>query len=178
MRYIATSILFFTSLLSAQVFNTAHILSKETIKIGVAPVVSNNSVSYYAQVDYGLARNTAVGCVAGLLPSGMYFGITSKFVIAYTPDLSMTVGSHVQGSIVGIDGTLNLSIPITRKFSIYLGGDADLDVISSTTTRKPAWGFLGVRNKFGETIEILFEINPAVTADAQNMYGGCLKLYF
>ena len=170
-------IILFTSIASSQVMNDAKILSKGDVNIGITPTITNSSFGLYSDLGYGVARGMDLDLIAGFLNGGTYIGANLEFPLASNPNISFAVGGHTQGGTAGVDGTLNISFPLTNTVGMYLGADADLNFANGSTTL-PLWAFVAVNAKIRHNIELFIEVDPAISNAAANIFSGGVKIYF
>jgi hypothetical protein len=171
------SIVLFASIASAQVMNDAKILSQGNVNIGIAPVSVNSSFGLYTDLGYGITRGMDLDVIVGFLQGGTYVGANLEFPLGYNPNMSVAIGGHTLGGTAGIDGTFNISFPITGNVGMYLGADADLD-FNSGNTFLPVWAFAAVNVRIRSNVELFIEVDPAISNDASNIFAGGLKIYF
>lgn len=171
------AIALFVSTASSQVMNDAKILSPGKINIGIAPVSANSSFGLYTDIGYGIARGMDLDVIIGFLQGGTYVGANLEFPLSINPNISVAVGGHTVGGAAGIDGTLNISFPVSGNVGIYVGADADVNFNSGTTTL-PLWAFIAMNVKIRSNIELFLEVDPAISNDAATMFGGGVKIYF
>ncbi len=168
--------LFISTTTFSQVYNDAKTLSTKTISLGVTPVIQSNNGGFALFADAGIGFGGAdLDFIVGFGEPN-YFGANIEFMLLRrSPYLSVAVGGHTQGGVVGLDGTLNLSFPITRNVGLYGGIDADMNFYSGSTTM-PAWFFVGTNIALQRNIEFMIEVAPAIT-NANSIFGLGLKVY-
>ena len=177
LRHLLLLVVFFASIVSAQVMNDAKILSQGKVNLGIAPVSTNGEFGLYTDLGYGITRGIDLDIILGFLQGSTYVGANLEFPLSYSPNISFAAGGHSVGGTAGIDGTLNISFPVSGNVGMYLGADADLNFHSGTTTL-PVWAFVAMNVKIRGNIELFLEVDPAISNDAANIFGGGLKIYF
>lgn len=160
----------------SQVMNDAKVLSQGRVNIGVAPVSTGGSFALYTDLGIGIARGMDLDVVIGFLQGGTYVGANLEFPLSYQPNISLAVGGHSVGGTAGIDGTINLSFPVSGNVGLYFGVDADMNFTNGTTSL-PVWGVIAMNAKIRNNIELFIEVNPPLSEDASNIFGGGLKVY-
>ena len=165
---------------SAQVLNDAGTLGRGDISLGVSPVFysggGNSDFRLFFDAGFGLSSSTDLAFRAGLGEDPSYFGADVEFsLLRSKASMSATLGAH-KFAEVGIDGTLNLSFPVTSNVGMFLGMDADVE-FGSNDTRLPAWFFFGTGVFLQRSLELLFEGNVAVSNDAASIFAVGIKVY-
>ena len=169
----------FTNLFS-QVYNSGSTLSPGKFSIGIAPIFfvdEERDVGLYVNAGVGIARRLDFSVKLRVHDQPTYIGGDLEFMIlSGMPTISLAAGLHAYNKL-GIDGTFNLTIPIRGVASIYGGLDADVEFKDDHTTF-PLWGFIGLEVMARRHLGLIVEIDPAISQDAQNIFGIGLAVYF
>ena len=179
MKTVRVVVVFFSICVSvsfSQVMNDARILPPGRLNIGIAATNTGGSFGLYTDLGFGVARGMDLDVIVGFPQGGTYVGANLEFPLSYQPSISLAAGGHSSGGTTGIDGTFNLSFPVGGAAGIYLGVDADLNFHNGSSTL-PVWGFIALNVKIRSTIELFLEVDPAISNDASDIFGGGLKIY-
>ncbi|HQV34501.1 MAG TPA: hypothetical protein PKV71_21605, partial [Calditrichia bacterium] len=157
---------------SAQVFNTAHVLPPGKVSLGINPIMLNNSgvndFVLFLHGGYGLKPGLDLGARLGVGYEGSnnYWGLDLEWVLnSARPLFSVTTGIHALEDI-GLDLTGNLTFPMNRTAHVYCGIDSDINF--SDPVRMPVWLFAGADVIVERNMALLFELNFGVTEPATN----------
>ena len=165
--------------LNAQVFGTAQTLKSGTFSIGVNPLIydlGENEEALFAHVGLGLSPGFDLGFKIGLGLEETYFGLDLEWVLRrISPYISLSVGAHSWGDI-GIDGTFNLTIPISRQVDLYTGLDLDV-VFADDDTLIPIWIPVGIDVALRKKMSLIIEIEIKANEEAYNIFGAGLNFY-
>jgi len=163
-------------LLSAQVFNTAQVLKNQKLSATAGPVFHDGGLSLFANGGYGLKNGMDFGVTVGVGQTS-YLGVDIEKSLTGLDNLylSATGGLHY-GSGFGIDGTINMTIPLDHAFDLYFGLDLDVQLTGGKTTA-PMYLFVGTEWDFRKNLTILGEIDAGVH-DAGSRLGISLCYYF
>lgn len=180
MKKVCVSILLFMfSLLHAQVFNTAQTLRTGTLTLGLEPVIydtGNNDAALFIHGGYGISRGLDLGIKLGLGLDDTYFGADLEWLLrGVSPYISVSAGAHMYHD-VGIDGTLNITFPLSRQVWLYSG--LDMDVVFSEDTGIPLWLPIGLEVGIRKNMTLILEVEAALNDDAYNIFGGGINFYF
>ncbi len=167
-----------SSALNAQVFSTGQTLKPGRFSVGINPVFQGNNLGVYLHGGYGIATGLDLATKVGLGLGGNYFGADLEWALhGGKPYVSLTAGGHMQGSDVGIDGTLNLTVPVSKSVELFSGLDMDMNFGNNNTTL-PVWVPIGMEVGIRQSIAIILEGDIAITDDAASIFGGGLAFYF
>ena len=170
---------FFIINLNAQVFGTAQTLKSGTFSIGVNPLIydrGDNEVGIFGHVGLGLNPGFDLGFKLGLGIDETYFGLDLEWVLRrISPYMSISGGAHSWGDI-GIDGTFNLTIPLSRQVRLYTGFDMDV-VFADPDTEIRMWIPVGIDVALRRKMSLLIEIEIRANDDAFSIFGGGLNFY-
>ena len=165
--------------LNAQVFGTATTLKSGNFSIGVNPLIydlGENEEALFGHVGLGLSRGMDLGFKLGLGLDETYFGLDLEWVLRHrSPYMSISGGAHSWGD-VGIDGTFNLTIPLSRQVSLYTGLDMDV-VFADPDTAIPIWIPVGIDVTLRRKMALLIEVEIKANDDAFNIFGAGLNFY-
>jgi hypothetical protein len=173
-------ILIFTLNLDAQVFGTAQTLKSGKFSIGVNPVIydlGDNEEGIFGHVGLGLSPGLDLGFKLGLgVGDETYLGLDLEWVLRrLSPYISISAGAHTWGDI-GIDGTFNLTVPLSRQVSLYTGLDMDV-VFADDDTHIPLWIPVGIDVALRKKMALLIEVEIKVNDEAYNIFGAGLNFY-
>ncbi len=178
--------------LHAQVFNTGQTLKKGVIAIDVNPIffeTGNDTYKFgsYFAFGYGFEWGADIRLRYGWLDELNYFGADLEFNLhESSPYLSLTAGAHMKenyrdGFNPGLDGTLNITFPLSRDFDIFGGLDLDLDFVEVKDDEREMhsllWLPVGFEYKL-TSMAFLLEADFALSDHAYNIFGGGLVFYF
>lgn len=182
--FIAAFLVFFSA--RAQVFNTGQTLKSGVFSLGVEPALHINGGAddfiLFAHAGYGIKSGIDAGMKVGL-GNPNYFGADVEFALG--SKVSLAVGAHNFNNF-GLDGTLNIVLPIKSDLRLYGGLDTDLNFVETTNNegdketelRTLLWVPVGLEVGLTSTMSLLFETEIAVTDDAYHVIGGGLNFYF
>ena len=159
--------------LQAQVFDTGQTMKKGKASIGVNPVIYNNGgtdFTLFLHGAYGFRKGSDLGVKLGVGGNETYFGVDVEWVLRrISPYISFSGGAHTFGDI-GIDGTLNFTIPVNRQVNLYSG--MDTDIVLTKDIQFPLWIFVGVEMGFRKNLNLLLEVEAGINNDAPyNVFG-------
>lgn len=174
--------LLMTTCVSAQVFNTGEVLPPGRLTLGVYPLLishpGNDNFVWFFQGGLGLSPGVDFAAKAGLDygDNTNYYGADLEWALSRrAPHLSLATGFHVLED-PGLDGTLNLSFPISRGSFLYGGVDADLNFYNGNTDT-PMWGFFGLDLRYARRFYFMLEASLAITDEDANTYGAGMTVY-
>lgn len=173
--FFAGLILFIGITLKSQVFNTGQTLQKGVFLAGINPVMQGNDLGLYLHGGYGLSSGLDFGVRLGL-GLGNYIGADIEYaLISDKVAVSLAVGGHMAGD-VGLDGTLNLTVPVTKSLRVYSGLDGDVNFGNNMAL--PIWVPVGMEVGIKKAVSVILEGDIAVTGDAGSIFGGGITFYF
>jgi hypothetical protein len=177
---ICSTFLLFT-LLHAQVFNTAQTLRTGTFNLGLEPTIydmeGDNETSLFIHGGYGINRGLDLGIKLGLGMDETYFGAELEWMLrGISPYVSVSAGAHMFND-VGIDGTLNLTFPLSKQLWLYTGLDLDV-VFAENDTFIPFWLPVGIEVGLRKNMTLLLEVEVGLNDEAYNIFGGGINFYF
>lgn len=170
----------------AQVFNTGQTLKSGVFSLGVEPTLHINGGAddfiLFAHAGYGIKSGIDAGLKMGL-GNPNYFGADIEFALGRK--VSLAVGAHNFNNF-GLDGTLNLVLPIKSDLRLYGGLDTDLNFVETTDSEGNSktelqtllWVPVGLEVGLSQTMSLLFETEIGVTDNAYHVIGGGLGFYF
>jgi hypothetical protein len=126
---------------------------------------------YFLYFGYGLGISMDLNAKVGLVGETAYIGIDLEYELTrrYHPvSCSMVVGVH-QFVDLGLDATLNLSIPMSRNSSIYLGCDTDVE-FKDPETITPFWFFLGAELGISRKAGLFLEAENGLNDTAYGIF--------
>src|SRR6056297_260708 len=170
------TLILLVSSLNAQVYNTSTILNKGKFSAVGAPVFYDGGSMVLGKLGYGVKRGTDMAITMGF-GDVSYIGIDFEKVFGEDLDnliISFSGGAHYSDG-VGLDGTMNLTIPLDRNF--YLYGGLDLDVILTDGSGMPVYFFIGGEYYLQQKISLITEADLGIN-DNGNLFGVGLCLYF
>jgi hypothetical protein len=174
-------ILIFTLNLDAQVFGTAQTLKSGKFSIGINPVIYSNGEDeegIFGHVGLGLSPGLDLGFKLGLgLRDDTYLGLDLEWVLRHlSPYISISAGAHTWDDI-GIDGTFNLTFPLSRQVKLYTGLDMDV-IFRENNTDIPLWIPVGIDVALRKKMALLIEVEIKVNDDAvYNIFGAGVNFY-
>ena len=138
-------------LLQAQIFGTGQTLRKGKTSIGLNPSVyqfeGKDDFYLYLHCGHGIRRGMDLGIKLGLLGEETFIGADLEFNLHRTsPFISFGTGAHSFHD-VGLDETLNITIPLGSGLDLYSGFDMDIEFVEPETLT-PMWLFLGFEINF------------------------------
>jgi hypothetical protein len=169
---------------NAQVFNSDANLRKGGFGLGVEPAIfihsGANEFLFFIHGEYGIKSGIALDLHAGL-GNPTYFGADLRWsLLKY---ISLNTGAHFYGSVFGIDGRLNIAIPIKSDIRLLTGADINLDFLRNSNTflklnQVPFWIPIGVDLGLRKNIAFILEAEIGLTNSAYHVIGGGLVFYF
>ena len=174
------SALLLVTLLNAQVFNTAQTLRTGKFSLGLEPAIydiGDNDVSFFIHGGYGINRGLDLGIKLGLgAMDETYFSADLEWMLrGLSPYISVSTGAHILND-VGIDGTLNITFPLSRQVWLYTG--LDLDIIFADDTVIPLWIPVGLEVGIRRNMNLILEVEAGLNDEAYNIFGGGINFYF
>ena len=170
-------IILVTTVLNAQVFNTANTLNKGKFSATGAPVFYDGGMMLMGKVGYGLKYGNDLAVTMGFGDIS-YLGIDAEKVLSWDKLDNLTIsfasGVHYSKGF-GLDGTLNLSVPLDKSLVMY--GGVDMDLMLTGNTGLPLYLFIGAEYNLKNRLTILGEVDLGVN-DAGNMLGIGVCYYF
>lgn len=163
--------------LNAQVFNTANTLSKNKFSATGAPIFYDGGMMLMGKIGYGIKYGSDIAMTMGF-GDVSYLGVDMEKVLSWEKldnlVMSFSSGVHYSNGF-GIDGTLNLSIPLDKSLVLYGGVDMDLNLTNGSGL--PAWFFVGAEYGLKNRLTLLGEVDLGFN-DAGNMLGIGVCYYF
>ena len=180
-RFLICSIPVLFMILNAQVFNTAQTLRPGNFNLGLEPTIydyeGNNETSLFVHGGYGISRGMDLGIKLGLGMDNTYFGADLEWMLrTISPYLSISAGAHIFND-VGIDGTLNITFPLSKQVWLYTGLDMDV-VFADDETFIPLWLPVGIEVGLRKNMTLILEIEVGLNTEAYNIFGGGINFYF
>jgi len=160
----------------AQVFNTATTLKKQTLSLGIEPVIvaeGNNDLRLFGHIGYGLKKGIDLSAKVGFLNGYKYLGADVEFALG--KHFSASGGIH-SASDFGLDGTFLGTINPAKNVAIYSGIDADIQFADELQI--PIWIPIGVEVFIKKKVAFILEGSIGVYDNAWNMIGGGINYYF
>ncbi|MFP4547984.1 MAG: hypothetical protein ACLFQM_07610 [Fidelibacterota bacterium] len=168
---------FLVSGLNAQVFNTGNTLSKGKFSATGAPVFGDGETMLIGKIGYGIKYGTDMAVTMGF-GDVSYLGVDFEKVLGLEDldnlVMSFSGGVHHSGGF-GLDGTLNLTVPLDRSLHLYSG--IDLDLILTDGSGVPIYLFIGAEYTMKRKLTLIGEVDLGIN-DAGNMLGIGLCYYF
>jgi hypothetical protein len=185
MKFKMTFILFTLILLGiaqAQVLENAGTLRTGKMNLGVFLTdYENDDLGIFVNGGYGLGPGYDLGLRLGLGYHETYLGANVEWLLkGGKPAISLAAGAHVFGDL-GLDGTLNLTIPASRQINIYTGLDLDINFVErrgEKDTQVPLWLPLGVEIGLKTNIALLIEVEFDVGDDAWTIFSAGVNFSF
>ena len=165
----------------AQVFNTGHTLRQGTFSIGIEPTLHSgggaNGIVMFFHGGYGLKKGLDMGFHVGFT-NPRYIGGDLEF--ALSRNVSLAIGAH-QYNYFGLDGTLNVAIPLRNDVTLYSGLDSDLLFTGPKDSpisqmHMPLWVPVGVEIYLNRSMYLLLEAEIAVN-ETYHVFGGGVCFY-
>lgn len=159
--------------IKAQVFNSDVNLQKGGWFLGLEPVyIVNNNFMFFAHGGYGIKSGINLDLNAGF-GNGDYFGADLKW--ALIRHVSLNTGFFIQNGTAGLNGCLNLSIPIRSDIRLITGAHLNVDFPNSgidTHFWVPVGVDIGLRKNMGLILE------GEIGFKSDSRMGGGLAFYF
>lgn len=174
----------FTSLLTAQVFNTALTLRENKISIGLNPAYYNTNggtLGLYLHTGYGISNRLAIALKYGFFEGSDYFGGNLKIYLLKKRifHISISGGIHAQKNMsVGADLSGNATLLI-KKLKFYLGLDSDIDFVqidNNKVSTTKLWLPVGFSTKIMEKLKLILEVDFSINNNTTSIFGGGLAL--
>ncbi len=178
MRKITTAVIcfLFTASTFGQVFNTAEILKKGKISLGLNPAYYNDNLGLFIHGNIGILSGVDFSLKYGFLDGADYFGGDLEWkIMSKKPSLSLTTGAHYVNDI-GLDCSFNISTSITKGVNIYTGADSDLELANDIDL--VLWIPVGVDLRIKSKLSFIFEAEIPVTNSAFAIIDGGIVFYF
>ncbi len=171
-----TVIIGFISTNDAQVFNSDVILKKSGMFLGVEPVVltSDKDLMVFIDGGYGIKSGINLDLKAGF-GGGGYFGADLKW--ALFNHVSLNTGLLYTNNVMGLNGCLNLSIPIRSSIRILTGAHLNVD-FDKSKVQTPFWIPVGVDIGLRKYMGLILEGEIGINDAASSLFGGGLVFYF
>ncbi len=157
--------------------NDAQVMRGGKLGINVAAVQQNNITNGFTGLNFGIFRGVELDVVVGILPNKTYVGLNTEISLTYEPNISISIGGHSIGGTGAADATFNVSFPMTRQITLYMGVDGDINFQEGTTTI-PAWYFFGMSTFIFSNAELFIEADPPISKDASSIFAGGARIYF
>ncbi|MBN2570909.1 MAG: hypothetical protein JXA68_02165 [Ignavibacteriales bacterium] len=177
LRWLLISFLLIGSL-SAQVFQPAKVLSQSKFRVGINPLLMEESFAFYIHGGVGLGSRMDLGFKVGFGEGDAYFGADIDYGILIQ-DFSLTLGGGLHHcSVMGIDVTIKGGYDIPNSgVEIHGGFDFDINFHDGGST-SPLWFLLGLEWRVRSMIAVVLDVEIGVTEEAPNIFGGGINLYF
>lgn len=163
--------------LNAQVFNTANTLSRDKFSAAAAPVFSDGDLMLLGKLGYGLKYGTDIALTMGF-GNNSYLGADMEKVLTFEKldylVMSFAGGVHYSSGF-GLDGTLNMSVPLDK--SLVLFGGLDMDLVLTDGSGLPTYLFIGAEYNLKSRLTFLGEVDLGIN-DAGNMLSAGICYYF
>ncbi|KAA3609817.1 MAG: hypothetical protein D8M58_08775 [Calditrichaeota bacterium] len=194
-RKIIFFILLLLSFSNAQIFNSARILKQKRLSLSINPVLINGLVEddagIFVHSEYGIGSGMQAAGQLGLGFNQTYWGVLlEKSFVNSFPIISFSGGIH-NFENVGLDFTLNFSVPVNNLVDLYGGLDSDLVFADKKTfnfrtetwkkesdTQFLTWFFMGAEVVIRNKVHLLFEAEIGIADEAYNLFGTGIKFYF
>jgi hypothetical protein len=166
--------------LAAQVLNTATVLRPGSFSLTVAPILyvdDGSALGLDLGAGFGIARNVDLELKAIVSQAaGNYIGGDVEFALLNgTPSISLTLGAHAHNE-VGLDGTFNITFPLTGTIELYTGVDADAE-FRNHAQDFPLWIPVGLQVMLRRNLGLVMEIDIAANDPAPNMFALGLNIF-
>ncbi len=161
----------FSTMLSAQVFNTGETLKPKTFSLGIEPAYYLDDFKLFLHGSYGIKKGIDVSMKLGL-GGETYFGADVEWALA--PRISLATGAHVLGDF-GLDGTILFSLPVRKDARVFTG--VDMDIVFADEVVVPVWIPLGVELGIKNNMSFILEGEIPII-DADPILGGGVVFYF
>ncbi|MBN1638177.1 MAG: hypothetical protein JW866_04365 [Ignavibacteriales bacterium] len=177
LRWILISFLLVGSL-SAQVFQPAKVLSQGKFRVGINPLLMEESFAFYIHGGVGLGSRMDLGFKLGFGEGDAYFGADIDYGILIQ-QFSLTLGGGLHHcGVMGIDVTIKAGYDIPSSgVEIHGGFDFDINFHEGNST-SPLWFLLGLEWRVRSMIAVVLDVEIGVTEEAPNIFGGGINLYF
>jgi hypothetical protein len=160
----------------AQVFNTGQTLGRGDFAVGINPAVHvqgpSNGLNLYLHGGFGLKSGIDIGIKFGI-GNQTYFGADVEWGL--TRNISLTTGLHTFGDF-GLDGTLNLTLPLRSDVRLYSG--LDFDIVFADQVAFPFWVPVAVEIGLRSNLSFILEGNIGLNDDAYHIINGGVNIYF
>lgn len=168
--------LLFASATFGQVFNTAGILKKGKISLGLNPSYYNDNLGFFIHGNVGVLSGIDFSCKYGFLDGSNYIGGDLEWeIMSRKPSLSVTTGAHYINDI-GLDCSLNISTSIKKGVYVYSGVDTDIEFANDTYLL--LWIPVGVDLRIKSKLSFIFEAEIPVSNSAFAIIDGGIIFYF
>ena len=158
----------------AQVFNSDVNLQKGGWFLGAEPVyIVNSNFMFFVHGGYGIKSGINLDLNAGFGGGVDYLGGDLKW--ALVKHVSLNTGFFISGGTAGINGCLNLSIPIRSDIRLITGAHLNID-FPGNKIETPFWIPVGVDIGLSKNMGLILEGEIGFKADSR--MGGGLAFYF
>ncbi len=162
---------------NAQVFNAGNTLSKGKFSATGAPVFYDGGTLLLGKIGYGIDWGTDLSLNMGFGDQS-YLGVDAEKILTWEDldnlTMSYAVGLHYSSGF-GLDGNLNLTVPLDKSLDIYSGLDMDIQLTDGSAI--PIYWFVGAEYVIKRRLALLGELDFGLS-DAGNMLGFGLCYYF
>ncbi len=170
------------AILPAQLLENAGTLRSGKMNLGAFLTdYENDDLGIFVTGGYGLGSGTDLGLRLGLGYNETYFGANVEWMLkGGKPAISLAAGAHVFNDL-GLDGTLNLTFPLSRQINLYTGLDMDINFVEirrEKDTQVPVWLPIGVEIGLKSNVALLIELEFAVSDDAWTIFSAGVNFGF
>ncbi|MFW5658180.1 MAG: hypothetical protein ACOCXD_02700 [Bacteroidota bacterium] len=173
---IISGLVLLSSSVFSQVFNTGTLLKRGAFSVGLEPAIhidgGANGFIMFFHGGYGITRGVDVGLKFGAGPSN-YFGADLEWRLM--KNISLTTGVHDFYDF-GLDGTLNIAIPIRNDAHLFTG--FDMDLVFAENVQVPVWIPLGVELGIASRLSFILESEIGLNPEAYHVIGMGVNFYF
>ena len=173
---IVIGIVFLSSPLFSQVFNSGTILKRGAFSLGLEPAIhidgGADGFIMFFHGGYGITQGVDVALKFGA-GAPNYIGADLEWKLLN--NVSLTTGVHNFGDF-GLDGTLNVAIPIRGDSWIFTGVDTDL--VFADNVLFPVWIPLGVELGIASRMSFILESEIGLNPEAYHVIGMGINFYF
>jgi hypothetical protein len=129
------------------------------------------------KVGYGIKYGSDLAVTMGF-GDVSYLGLDAEKVLPWESldnlVMSFAGGVHYSGGF-GLDGTLNISVPLDKSLTFYSG--LDMDLVLTDGSGVPMWIFFGGEYSLKHRLTLLGEIDLGIN-DSSNLLGIGVCYYF
>jgi hypothetical protein len=161
---------------NSQVFNTGSTLKQGHFSIGLNPAYHSggpsDELNMYFHGGFGIKSGLDISVKLGIGHAN-YIGADVEWALGRR--FSLTTGIH-DFEDFGLDGTINITFPITNEANLYTG--LDLDLIFSDELKVPIWLPLGIGIGLRSSVEFILEAEIGLNDPGYHIISGGLNIYF